>query len=46
MGEMDAAESETAARAALDARGIAVRSMRAVPPSIEDVFFQLTSKKE
>ena len=46
LGNLDPAESEAAARAALEARGIAVRSIHAVSPSIEDVFFQLTSTKE
>lgn len=35
---------ESAMRAALEARGIAVQSIRPVAPSMEDVFFQLTAK--
>jgi ABC-2 type transport system ATP-binding protein len=43
MEEADSTTAESHLRAALEAKGIQVQSVKKVEPSIEDVFFQLTT---
>lgn len=44
MDRLDSTDAESQIRHAFESRNIPVQSIRPVPPSIEDVFFQLTAK--